>query len=67
MNAFTPLIDLLQSLAYPVSLFVVIGGAIFVMIGNKEKGFNAALGYMLVVIALIILDVLVDALGSVVS
>ena len=69
MTAFQPLIDLVQSLAYPVAMFVVVGGSLFVMIGNKEKGFtlmqNAALGYMLVVIAPLILDVLVDATKAV--
>ena len=66
MNAFDPLIDLIQGLAYPVALVVVLGGSIFVMIGNSEKGFSmmqkAGLGYLLVMITPMILDVLVDAM-----
>jgi len=65
-TAFDPLIDLIQGLAYPVALVVVLGGSIFVMIGNSEKGFSmmqkAGLGYLLVMITPMILDVLVDAM-----
>jgi hypothetical protein len=68
MTAFTPLIDLIQGMAYPVAMVVVLGGAIFVMIGNSDKGFSmmqkAALGYLIVMIAPMILDVLVDAVDG---
>lgn len=70
MTAFNPLIDLIQGLAYPVAMVVVLGGAIFIMIGNSDKGFGmmqkAGLGYLLVMIAPMILDVLVDAMAGVV-
>lgn len=70
MNAFDPLISLIQGLAYPVAMVVVLGGAIFVMIGNSDKGFSmmqkAGLGYLLVMITPMILDVLVDAMKGVV-
>lgn len=70
MNAFDPVIELIQGMAYPVAMVVVLGGAIFVMIGNSDKGFNmmqkAGLGYLLVMIAPMILDVLVDAMGGVI-
>lgn len=70
MNAFTPIIDLIQGMAYPVAMVVVLGGAIMVMIGNSEKGFTmmqrAGMGYLLVMIAPMILDVLVDAMEGVV-
>lgn len=70
MNAFDPIIELIQGMAYPVAMVVVLGGAIFVMIGNSDKGFSmmqkAAMGYMLVMIAPMILDVLVDAMSEVV-
>lgn len=69
MSAFDPLINLIQGLAYPVAMIVVLGGSIFVMIGNSEKGFSmmqkAGLGYLLVMIAPMILDVLVDAMEGV--
>ena len=58
-------------MAYPVAMVVVLGGAIFVMIGNSEKGFSmmqkAGLGYLIVMIAPMILDVLVDAVDGAVS
>lgn len=70
MTAFDPLIGLIQGLAYPVAMVVVLGGAIFVMIGNSDKGFSmmqkAGLGYLLVMIAPLILDVLVDAMAGVI-
>lgn len=69
ITAFTPLIDLIQGMAYPVAMVVVLGGALFVMIGNSEKGFSmmqkAGLGYVIVMLAPMILDVLVDAMEGV--
>ncbi|SFD43663.1 hypothetical protein [Bacillus sp. UNCCL81] len=68
--AFDPLIGLVQALAYPVCMVVVLGGALFIMIGNKEKGFammqGAGLGYVLVQMTPIILNILVDAMKAVV-
>ncbi|QKE74789.1 hypothetical protein HPK19_19510 [Arthrobacter citreus] len=68
--AFDPLIGLVQALAYPVCMVVVLGGALFIMIGNKEKGFTmmqgAGLGYVLVQMTPIILNILVDAMKAVV-
>lgn len=70
IHAFDPLINLVQALAYPVCMVVVLGGALFIMIGNKEKGFammqGAGLGYVLVQMTPIILNILVDAMKSVV-
>src|SRR4051794_22503724 len=40
LHAFDPLIDIIQALSYPVAMIVVLGGALFIMIGNKEKGFS---------------------------
>ncbi|GEL76306.1 hypothetical protein [Tenuibacillus multivorans] len=69
ITAFTPLIDLIQGMAYPVAMVVVLGGALFVMIGNSEKGFSmmqkAGLGYVIVMLAPMILNVLVDAMEGV--
>lgn len=69
MDAFTPIIELVQSLAYPVALLVVMGGGLFVMIGNSEKGFSmiqrAGLGYVLVMMLPMLLDVLVEAMRAV--
>lgn len=70
MIAFEPILELVQSLAYPVALIVVLGGGLAVMIGNTEKGFSliqrAGLGYVLVMMLPMLLDVLVDAMSSVV-
>lgn len=70
MTAFTPIIDLVQSLAYPVALVVVLGGGLSIMIGNSERGFSliqrAGLGYVLVMMLPMLMDVLVEAMKSVV-
>ncbi|MGM8215191.1 hypothetical protein ACLIA0_06380 [Bacillaceae bacterium W0354] len=70
VKAFDPLIDLIQGMAYPVAMVVTLGGALFVMIGNSERGFSmmqkAGLGYVIVMIAPMILNVLVDAMEGVV-
>lgn len=66
IHAFDPLIDLIQALAYPVAMIVVLGGALFIMIGNKEKGFammqGAGLGYVLVQLMPMVLNILVEAM-----
>lgn len=70
ITAFNPLIDLIQGMAYPVAMVCVLGGALFVMIGNSEKGFSmmqkAGLGYVIVMISPMILNVLVSAMKGVV-
>lgn len=69
VTAFDPLIILVQSLAYPIATVVVLGGAIMVMIGQKEKGYSlmmsAGLGYVLVNMTPMILNILVDAMKAV--
>ncbi|MCM3160971.1 hypothetical protein [Metabacillus litoralis] len=66
VTAFDPLIILVQSLAYPIATVVVLGGAIMVMIGQKDKGYSlmmsAGLGYVLVNMTPMILNILVDAM-----
>lgn len=70
MTAFDPIIDLIQGMAYPVAMIVVLGGALFVMIGNSEKGFammqRSAMGYVLISLLPMIFDVLVNAMKGVV-
>lgn len=69
IHAFDPLVDIIQALAYPVAMIVVLGGALFIMIGNKEKGFammqGAGLGYVLVQLTPMVLNILVSAMKSV--
>ncbi|WP_339145467.1 MULTISPECIES: hypothetical protein [unclassified Sutcliffiella] len=68
LHAFDPLITLVQALAYPIAMVVVLGGALFIMIGNREKGFSmmssAGLGYVLVTLTPMILNILVEAMKS---
>lgn len=70
ITAFDPIINLIQAMAYPVAMVVVLGGALFIMVGNKDKGFSmmqtAGLGYVLVMVAPVILNVLVDAMKGVI-
>ncbi|RFU70355.1 hypothetical protein D0469_07070 [Peribacillus saganii] len=65
MHAFDPLITLIQAVAYPIALVVVLGGAIMVMMREPEKGFSmmqsAGLGYILVQMAPLVLSILVEA------
>lgn len=69
VHAFDPLIDIIQALAYPIAMVVVLGGALFIMIGNKEKGFSmmqgAGLGYVLVQLTPMVLNILVSAMKAV--
>jgi hypothetical protein len=69
LHAFDPLITLVQALAYPVAMVVVLGGALFIMIGNKEKGFSmmqgAGLGYVLVQMTPLVLNILVEAMRAI--
>lgn len=52
VNAFDPIVDLIQGLSYPIGLIVMMCGGIVWMIGNKEKGLglitNAGMGYIIV-------------------
>lgn len=66
VDAFDPLIVLVQAMAYPIATVVVLGGAIMVMINQKEKGYslmmNAGLGYVLITLTPMILNILVEAM-----
>ncbi len=68
VSAFDPLVTLVQALAYPIATVVVLGGALFVMVGNKEKGFtmmqSAGLGYVLVQMLPMVLEILVQAMKA---
>jgi hypothetical protein len=66
LHAFDPLIDLVQAVAYPIAMVVILGGSIMVMMRQPEKGFgliqSAGLGYVLVQMTPMILNILVDAM-----
>lgn len=69
LHAFDPLINLIQSLSYPIAGVMIAGGCLFIMVGNREKGMqmlqNAAIGYILVQLSPMILQLLVGIGGSV--
>ena len=69
MTAFDPLIELIQGLAYPVALSVVLGGAIMFIFGNSEKGLSmmgkAAVGYVLCMLLPSVFEILVSAMAGV--
>ncbi|WP_257009429.1 hypothetical protein [Bacillus sp. 7884-1] len=64
VHAFEPVIGLVQALSYPIGLVVMLGGGLFVMIGNREKGFDmiakAGIGYILVQSLPMLMDLLVE-------
>ena len=64
VNAFEPLIELVKALSYPICLVMMLGGGLFTMVGNSERGFGmiqkAGLGYVLVQMLPILMDLLVE-------
>lgn len=69
IEAFDPIIMMLQAFAYPIATLVVLGGALYIMIGNKEKGFGlmqgAGLGYILVQMTPLFLSILQNSVKAV--
>lgn len=67
-GAFTPVIELVRALSYPIGLVMMLGGGLFVMIGNSERGFSmiqkAGLGYVLIQMLPILMDLLVEIAKS---
>jgi hypothetical protein len=63
LHAFDPLIEMIQSLSYPIAGVMIAGGCLFIMVGNRERGMqmlqNAAIGYILVQLAPMLLSLLV--------
>jgi hypothetical protein len=63
LHAFDPLIHMIQALSYPIAGVMIAGGCLFIMVGNRERGMqmlqNAALGYILVQLAPMLLELLV--------
>ncbi|MCU9614058.1 hypothetical protein OEV98_10855 [Caldibacillus lycopersici] len=62
IHAFDPLIDLMISVALPIAGIMITGGALMIMLGQKDKGFmlimNASLGYVLVNLSPLLLSLL---------
>jgi hypothetical protein len=67
IHSFDPLIDLIQALAFPIAGVMIAGGCLFIMVGNRERGMqmlqNAAMGYILVQLSPLMLELLVG-IGS---
>ncbi|MEF7566295.1 hypothetical protein V4V35_25220 [Bacillus infantis] len=68
VQAFNPLIELARALSYPIGLVMMLGGGLFVMIGNADKGFSmiqkAGLGYVLIQMLPVLMDLLVEIAKS---
>lgn len=63
VEAFMPLVDLIQALSYPIALVMLTGGALMFMINQKDKGIgliqNASIGYILVQLMPLLMNLLV--------
>lgn len=57
-----PVVDILVALAFPVASVVIVGACFFFILGNAEKAWtmiqNAGLGYVLIQVSPLVLDVL---------
>lgn len=69
VNAFAPLVELVKALSYPISLVMMLGGGLFIMIGRSEHGLamiqKAGLGYVLVQMLPLLMDLLVEIAKSI--
>lgn len=70
-NALQPLIDVLKELARPIAAVMVTWGCLRYMIGHKEEGIagiqQAAIGYILVMLSPMIIDLITGVGSSIVS
>jgi hypothetical protein len=61
-HALDPIVDILVALSFPVASVIIVGACFFFMFGNSEKAWstiqNAGLGYVLIQVSPLILDVL---------
>jgi hypothetical protein len=61
-HALDPVIDILVALSFPIASVVIVGSCFLFMFGNSEKAWtgiqNAGLGYVLIQVSPVILDVL---------
>lgn len=68
-TAFDPIIKLIMDLSYPIAGVMITAGSLRYMIGQREQGLNliqnAAIGYILVQLSPLMLDLLVGIGGSV--
>jgi len=61
-NVLDPLVQLMVAISFPIASVIMIGGMFFFMVGNTEKAwstiFNAGLGYVLIQLSPLFLDIL---------
>lgn len=57
-----PLVQILTAVSFPIASVIMIGGSFFFMLGNSEKAwatiFNAALGYIIIQMSPLFLEIL---------
>lgn len=57
-----PLVQILTAISFPIASVIMIGGSFFFMLGNSEKAwstiFNAALGYIIIQMSPLFLEIL---------
>lgn len=68
-HVLDPVVDILVALSFPVASVIIVGACFFFMLGNSERAWstitNASLGYVLIQVSPLILNVL-KQIGSVV-
>ncbi|MGG3801817.1 hypothetical protein [Metabacillus fastidiosus] len=68
-HALDPLVDLMVALSFPIASVIIIGGCFFFMIGKSERAWstiqNAGLGYVLIQVMPLLLNVLKEVGGAV--
>jgi hypothetical protein len=61
-HVLDPVVDVLVALSFPVASVIIVGACFFFMMGNSEKAWttiqNASLGYVLIQVSPLILNVL---------
>jgi hypothetical protein len=61
-HVLDPVVDVLVALSFPIASVIIVGACFFFMLGNSEKGWqtiqNAGLGYVLIQVSPLILNVL---------
>jgi len=69
LEAFDPLVELIQALSYPIASIMLTGGALLFMINQKDKGIsliqNASIGYILVQLMPLMMQLLIGIGGAV--
>lgn len=61
-NVLDPLVQIMMAVSFPIASVIMIGGSFFFLLGNSEKAwgtiFNAALGYIIIQMSPLFLEIL---------